>query len=69
VLKGQRLCFAIASFEGESVTVLEKFNGTKFNIWKFKMNLTLSSMDLWKIIEGTKEAPPSDASDKDKKDY
>ena len=31
--------------------------------------MALSSTDLWKIVEGTEEAPPSDASDKDKKDY
>jgi hypothetical protein len=69
VLKGQRLCFSIASFEGESVRVLEKFNGTNFNLWKFKMNLALSSIDLWKIVEGMEEAPPFDASDKEKIDY
>ena len=43
----------MASLEGESVRVLEKFNGTNFNLWKFKMNLALSSMDLWEIVEGT----------------
>src|SRR5579875_408018 len=59
----------MAFLEGESVRVLEKFNGTNFNLWKFKMNLALSSMDLWEIVEGTEEAPPSDASEKDKKEY
>ena len=59
----------MASLEDERVMVLEKFNGTNFNLWKFKMNLALSSMDLWEIVEGTEEAPPCDASDKDKKEY
>ena len=41
----------MASLEGESVRVLEKFNGTNFNLWKFKMNLALSSMDLWRLLK------------------
>jgi hypothetical protein len=41
----------MASFEGESARVIDKFNGENFNLWKFKMEMVLASMDLWEIIE------------------
>lgn len=63
------MCFSMASLEGESVRELEKFNCTNFNLWKFTMNLTLSFIDLWEIVEDKEETPQSDVSDKDKKDY
>ncbi len=59
----------MASFEGESARVIDKFNGENFSLWKFKMEMVLASMDLWEIVEGSEEAPPSDADPKVIKDY
>ncbi len=41
----------MASFEGENAKVIDKFNGENFNLWKFKMEMVLASMDLWEIVE------------------
>jgi hypothetical protein len=49
----------MALFEGESTKVIDKFNGENFNLWKFTMEMVLASMDLWEIIDGSEEAPPS----------
>jgi hypothetical protein len=42
----------MASFEGESTRVIDKFNGENFSLWKFKMEMVLASMDLWEIWTG-----------------
>ncbi len=44
----------MASFEGESTRVIDKFNGENFSLWKFKMEMVLASMDLWEIVDGFK---------------
>jgi hypothetical protein len=59
----------MASFEGESAKVIDKFNGENFNLWKFKMEMVLASMDLWEIVDGSEEAPPSNADPKVIKEY
>jgi len=59
----------MASFEGESARVIDKFHGGKFNLWKFKIEMLLASMDLWDIVDGSEEAPPSNADPKVIKDY
>ena len=59
----------MASFEGESVRVIDKINGDNFNLWKFKMEMVLASMELWEIVDDSEEPPPSDADPKDKKSY
>ncbi|KAH8974844.1 hypothetical protein BDL97_01G122600 [Sphagnum fallax] len=59
----------MASFEGESVRVIDKFNGENFNLWKFKMEMVLASMDLWEIVNRSEEAPPSNADPKVIKEY
>jgi hypothetical protein len=59
----------MASFEGESARVIDKFNGENFNLWKFKMEMVLASMDLWEIVDGSEEAPPSDSDPKVIKEY
>jgi hypothetical protein len=46
--------FKMALFEGESTRVIDKFNGENFNLWKFKMEMVLASMDLWEIVDGSK---------------
>jgi len=58
-----------ASFEGESARVIDKFNGENFNLWKFKMEMVLASMDLWKIVDGSEEVPPSNSDPKVIKEY
>jgi len=59
----------MASFEGESARVIDKFNGENFNLWKFKMEMVLASMDLWEIVDGYEEGPPSNADPKIIKEY
>jgi hypothetical protein len=59
----------MASFEGENVRVIEKFNGENFNLWKFKMEMVLASMDLWEIVDEFEEAPLSNADPKVIKEY
>jgi hypothetical protein len=38
----------ITSLEGEGVSVLEKFSGDNFNLWKVALE-RLVSMDLWAL--------------------
>ena len=59
----------MASFEGESAKIIDKFNGDNFNPWKFEMEMVLASMDLWEIVDDSEEAPPSNADAKVMKDY
>ena len=59
----------MATFENESARVIDKFKGDNFNLWKFKMEMVLESMDLWEIVEGSEEPPPFEDDPKVKKDY
>jgi hypothetical protein len=52
----------MASFEGESLKVVEKFRGDNFHVWKAKMELQLSALDLWDIVDESEEAPGLEAS-------
>ncbi|OAE20919.1 hypothetical protein AXG93_3256s1660 [Marchantia polymorpha subsp. ruderalis] len=51
----------MASFEDKSAKTIDKFHGERFNLWKFKIEMLLASMDLWDIIDGSKKSPPSNA--------
>jgi hypothetical protein len=53
----------MATFENESARVIDKFKGDNFNLWKFKMEMVLESMDLWEIVEESEEPPSSDCWD------
>jgi hypothetical protein len=59
----------MTSFEGESAKTIDKFHGERFNLWKFKIEMLSTSMDLWDIIDGSEDAPPSNADPKVKKEY
>ncbi len=59
----------MASLEGESARVIDKFHGGNFNLWKFKIEMLLASMDLWDIVDESEEAPSSNADPKVKKEY
>lgn len=59
----------MATFENESARVIDKFKGENFNLWKFKMEMVLASMDLWEIVDDTEEPPSFDEDPKVKKDY
>jgi hypothetical protein len=59
----------MALFEGDSTRVIDKSNGENFNLWKFKMEMVLASMDLWEIVDRSEEAPPSNADPKVIKEY
>jgi hypothetical protein len=59
----------MASFEGEGLKIVEKFRGDNFHVWKAKIELLLSTLDLWKIVDESEEAPGEEASSKVRKDY
>ena len=59
----------MASSEGDGHITLDKFGGDNFNLYKFKLEMVLSTKNLWEIVEGTELPPPSTASDKVKKAY
>ena len=37
----------MTSFESKAAKIIDKFNGKKFNFWKYKIKMLLASMDLW----------------------
>ena len=57
----------MAYFEIEAAIVIYKIHREKF--WNFKMEMVLTSVDLWNIIEGSEKAPPSNVDPKVLKDY
>ena len=59
----------MASSEGDGHITLDKFGGDNFNLYKFKLEMVMSTKDLWEIVEGTELPPPSTASDEVKKAY
>jgi hypothetical protein len=59
----------MTSFESKATRIIDKFNGRKFNLWKFKIKILLASMDLWDIVDGCEEPPPSNADSKMLKEY
>ena len=59
----------MATYENESVRNIDKFNGENFGLWKFRMEMVLSSMDLWEIVEETEEPPPEDDDPKVIKEF
>ena len=59
----------MASNGSESLTLVDKFNGENFSLWKFKMEMVLASKELWDIVDGSEEAPPSTADEKDQKAF
>src|ERR1700737_2951057 len=59
----------MASNEGDGHITLDKFGGDNFNLYKFKLEMVMSTKDLWEIVEGTELPPPSTASDEVKKAY
>ena len=59
----------MASYEGESLKIVDKFRGDNFHVWKAKMELLLSTLDLWEIVDESEKAPGEEASSKVKKDY
>ena len=54
----------MAYLESEVARVMDKFYREKFSLWKFKMEMVLAFVDLWDIVDGSKEAPPSNADPK-----
>ena len=56
----------MVSLEDEGARVTHKFNEENFNFWKLKLEMGLSSVDLWGIV---KEAPSSNVDMKVKKEF
>lgn len=57
----------MASHEGDGARVINKFNGKKFNLWKFKLDMRLAYVNLWNIVDAFEEASPSNTDPKVKK--
>lgn len=53
--------------EGKGSRVIDKINGENFNLWKFRLEMGLAVMDLWGIVDESKEDPPSNVEPKVKK--
>ncbi len=47
----------MSSFQMESLKVMEKFDGSNFHFWKFKMRMMLSKHGLWKFVDGSATIP------------
>lgn len=58
----------MASSKGEGLRVIEKFRGDNFYHWKKKMELLLASLDLWDIVDESKD-PLSDNANIEVKEY
>ena len=50
-------------------TTLDKFRGNNFNLYKFNLEMVLSTKDLWEIVHDTELLPPSTMSNVVKKMY
>ena len=59
----------MVSSENDGHISVDNFGGENFNLYKFKLEMALSTKDLWKIVEGSELAPPSTTSDEVKKTY
>jgi hypothetical protein len=58
----------MASFQMESLKVMEKFNGVNFHLWKFKMRMMLSKHGLWKFVDGSATLPSAEVASADYKE-
>ena len=47
----QKCHSTMTSFERKTTRIINKFNGGKFNLWKFKIKM-LALMNLWDIVDG-----------------
>jgi hypothetical protein len=59
----------MASNENDGLISVDKFGGENFNLYKFKLEMAMSTKDLWEIVDGSELPPPSTASDEVKKAY
>ena len=59
----------MASNEGDGHIMINKFGDKNFNLYKFKLEMVISTEDIWKIVEVSVLPPPSTASNEVKKEY
>ena len=59
----------MASYEGDGHITFDQFGDDNFNLYKFKLEMTMSTKDLREIVEGLELPPPSTTSDEVKKTY
>lgn len=59
----------MAASDSEGLRIVDKFNGENFSLWKFKMEMVLSSKELWDIVDGSEEPPPSSSDVKERKAF
>ena len=57
------------SFESKIVRIIDNFNGGNFNLWKFKIEILLASMDFMDIVDRSEETSPSNVNPKMLKEY
>ena len=55
--------------KGEGTRILNKFNAKNFNIWKFKLEMRLASVDFGGIVNKSEEASSSNVDQKMNKKY
>jgi hypothetical protein len=46
----------------ESLKVMEKFDGSNFHFWKFKMRMMLSRHGFWKFVDGSATLPSEEVA-------
>ena len=59
----------MASSDGDGHITLDKFSGDNFNLYKLKLEMVMSTKDLWEIVEGSELLRPFTASDEVNKTY
>lgn len=50
-------------YAGKNNYEIEKFNGTNFHLWKFKIQMILEEKDLWDIVSGDETKPEEEDND------
>jgi hypothetical protein len=55
--------FKMSSFQMESLKVMEKFDGSNFHLWKFKMCMMFSKHGLWKFVDGSATLPNEEVTE------
>lgn len=59
----------MALSEGEDLRMIKKFRSDNFYYWKKKIDLLLTSLDLWNIVDESEELSSDDAHVNMKKKY
>ena len=58
---------ATLSLGGQERFTMDKFDGTKFNLWKFKMQMILEEKELWEVVIGKDNIEDENWAKRDRK--